>query len=217
MVLKERYEDILLLGKEVSLYLLELFQKEEKKAIEYNDLDKSKTIIEQLIPKFEKFYFEFCLDIPEEFEEEELEKVEEIVFNLIKEYELNEEELWERVRVRLELGENSGSSVVKKLFEIQLKDLEKTLNVFLDKEKEFLIKEKKLEKALADAIQADEEMEAFENLREHGKNFEELDIKIVKLEEKIYVLRYNLEMKWPYEIFGIITKEKLYEEVKNEK
>lgn len=214
MDLKERYEDILLLGKEISLYLLELFQKEEKKAVDYNDIDKSKKIKAELIPKFEKLFFEFSLETPDEFEEEELDKVEELVYSLLKEYDLNEEELWERVRIRLELLENSGSPVVKKLFEIQLKDLETSLNLLLSKEKEYIIKERELEKNLADAIQADEELEVFEKLREHGKKLDELDIKIIKLEEKISELRYNLEMRWPYEIYGIITKEKLYEEVK---
>ncbi len=66
-------------------------------------------------------------------------------------------------------------------------------------------------------LQADEEMEAFEKLREHGKKIDELEEKIVKLEEKINELRYNLESRWPYEIYGTISKEKLYEEVKNEK
>lgn len=217
MNLKERYEDILLLGKEISLYLLELFQKEEKKAIDYNDIDKSKTIKTELIPKFEKLFFEFSLEAPEEFEEEELDKVEELVYNLLKEYNLNEEELWERVRIRLELLENSGSPVVKRLFEIQLKDLENSLNLLLAKEKEYIIKERELEKNLADVIQADEELEVFEKLRDHGKKLDELDVKIIKLEEKIFELRYNLEMRWPYEIYGIVTKEKLYKEVKNEK
>lgn len=215
--LKERYEDILLLGKELSLHLLELFQKENKKAIDYNDLDKSKTILNELIPKFEKLFFEFSLEVPEEFEEDEVEKVEELVYKILEEYDLDEELLWEKVRLRLSLGENSGSFVVKKLFEIQLKDLEKSLNSFLSIEKEYFEKEKKLEKALADCIQADEELEAFEKLREHGKKIDELDEKIVKLEEKINELRYNLESRWPYEIYGTISKEKLYEEVKNEK
>ena len=44
MEIRERYEDILLLGKEMSLYLLELFHKEQRKALEMNDLDKVKSI-----------------------------------------------------------------------------------------------------------------------------------------------------------------------------
>lgn len=217
MNLEERYEDILLLGKELSLHLLELFQKENKKAQEYNDLDKSKTILNELIPKFEKLFFEFSLEVPEEFEEDEVEKVEELVYKLLEEYNLDEELLWEKVRLRLSLGEESGSSVVKRLFEIQLKDLEKSLNNLLSIEKELFEKEKKLEKDLADCIQADEEMEAFEKLRDHGKKIDELDVKIIKLEEKINELKYNLQSRWPYEIYGTVSKEKLYEEVKNEK
>lgn len=216
MELKERYEDILLLGKELSLHMLELFLKEDKKAINYNDIDKSRKIRAELIPKFEKLFFEFSLEIPEEFEEDEITKVEDLVYKLLEEYDLDEELLWEKVRIRLDLGENSGSSVVKKLFEIQLKDLEKSLNSFLSIEKQYIETEKKLEKALADCIQADEEMEAFEKLREHGKKVDQLDTKIVKIEEKINELRYNLESRWPYEIYGTISKEKLYEEVKNE-
>ena len=157
------------------------------------------------------------MEVPEEFQESEVEKVEELVYKLIEEYKIDEELMWARVRTRLELAENSGSSVVKKLFEIQLKDLEKSLNILLDKEKQFMIKQRELEKELADTIQADEEVIVFEKLRDHGKKLDELDIKIQKLEEKIAEIKYNIESRWPYEIYGIISKEKLYEEVKNGK
>ena len=80
MEIRERYEDILLLGKEMSLYLLELFHKEQRKALEMNDLDKVKSINMDVIPKFEKLFFEFSLEVPEEFQESEVEKVEELVF-----------------------------------------------------------------------------------------------------------------------------------------
>jgi hypothetical protein len=40
------------------------------------------------------------------------------------------------------------------------------------------------------------------------------NIKIQKLEEKIAEIKYNIESRWPYEIYGIISKEKLYEEEK---
>ncbi len=217
MEIRERYEDILLLGKEMSLYLLELFHKEQRKALEMNDLDKVKSINMDVIPKFEKLFFEFSLEVPEEFQESEVEKVEELVYKLIEEYKIDEELMWVRVRTRLELAENSGSSVVKKLFEIQLKDLEKSLNILLDKEKQSMIKQRELEKELADTIQADDEVIVFEKLRDHGKKLDELDIKIQKLEEKIAEIKYNIESRWPYEIYGIISKEKLYEEVKNGK
>lgn len=217
MEIRERYEDILLLGKEMSLYLLELFQKEQKKALDINDLDKVKSINMDVIPKFEKLFFEFSLEIPEEFQDNEVEKVEELVYKLIDEYKIDEELMWERVRTRLELAENSGSTVVKNLFEIQLKDLEKNLNLFLDKEKNLMIKQRELEKELADTIQADDEIRVFEKLRNHGKKLDDLDIKIQKIEEKIAEIKYNIESKWPYEIYGLISKEKLYEEVKNGK
>lgn len=217
MDLKERYEDILLLGKEISLYMLELFQKETKKAKLLNDLDKVKFLNAEAIPKFEKLFLEFSLEVPEEFNETEVEKVEELVYKILEEYKIDEELMWERVRIRLQLGENSGSSVVKNLFEIQLKDLEKNLNVFLDKENSLMSKQRELEKELADTIQADDEMKVFEKLREHGKKIDDLDMKIQKLEEKISEIKYNIESRWPYEIYGIISKEQLYKEVKNGK
>ena len=108
MEIRERYEDILLLGKEMSLYLLELFHKEQRKALEMNDLDKVKSINMDVIPKFEKLFFEFSLEVPEEFQESEVEKVEELVYKLIEEYKIDEELMWARVRTRLELAENSG-------------------------------------------------------------------------------------------------------------
>ena len=85
------------------------------------------------------------------------------------------------------------------------------------KEKNLMIKQRELEKELADTIQADDEIRVFEKLRNHGKKLDDLDIKIQKIEEKIAEIKYNIESKWPYEIYGLISKEKLYEEVKNGK
>lgn len=217
MELKERYEDILLLGKELTLYMLELFQKEQKKSLAIGDLEKVKTINNEAIPKFEKLFSEFMLEIPEEFEEDEVIKVEELVYKLLAEYEVDEEMLWERVRLRIELEGKSGSPVVKNLFEIQLKDLEKILNSYLGKEKEMLLVQRTLEKELADVIQADDEQKVFEKMRNHGKKLDELDKKIQKIEEKILEIKYNIQSVWPYEIYGLISKEKLYEEVSNGK
>ena len=99
----------------------------------------------------------------------------------------------------------------------KLSGIEKSLNVFLDKEKQFMIRQKELEKELADTIQAEDEIKVFEKLRDNGKKLDDLDIKIQKLEEKIAEIKYNIESRWPYEIYGLISKEKLYEEVKNGK
>lgn len=215
MELKEQYEDILLLGKELSLYILETLLKEEKKAYEINDIEKVKSIRNDFIPKFEKFYFEFSLELPEEFFKEEIEKTEEIVYKLIEEYNLDEELLWDRVRKRLEISNDSASNAVKTMFEIQLKELEKNLNILLSKEKEFLVIQRDLERELADCIQADEEMIVFEKLSEHGKKLDDIDKKIIKLEEKIQEIKYNIQSEWPYEIYGLIKKEDLYDKVKD--
>ena len=215
MELKEQYEDILLLGKELSFYILETLLKEEKKAYEVNDIEKVKSIRNNFIPKFEKFYFEFSLELPEEFSKEEIEKTEEIVYKLIEEYNLDEELLWDRVRKRLEIFKESASNSVKTMFEIQLKEMEKNLNILLSKEKEFLVTQRDLERELADCIQADEEMIVFEKLSEHGKKLDDIDKKIIKLEEKIQEIKYNIQSEWPYEIYGLIKKEDLYDKVKD--
>lgn len=101
------------------------------------------------------------------------------------------------------------------MFEIQLKELEKNLNILLSKEKEFLVIQRDLERELADCIQADEEMIVFEKLSEHGKKLDDIDKKIIKLEEKIQEIKYNIQSEWPYEIYGLIKKEDLYDKVKD--
>lgn len=214
MELRERYEDILLLGKELSLYMLEVFQKESNKAKKNEDFDKFKKLQEDFIPKFEKFYFEFSLEIGDEFDRLEIEKVENIVNKLIEEYNLDEEILWVRVRKRLELEGNSGAEVVKKLFEVKLKELQEKLSEMLDLEYKFSKIQKELEKELADVIQQEEEAEIFEKIIAHGKKIDLLDTKIQKIEAKIYELQYNIESKWQYEIYGLVSKETLYTEVK---
>ena len=146
---------------------------------------------------------------------EEIEKTEEIVYKLIEEYNLDEELLWDRVRKRLEISNDSASNAVKTMFEIQLKEMEINLNILLSKEKEFLVIQRDLERELADCIQADEEMIVFEKLSEHGKKLDDIDKKIIKLEEKIQEIKYNIQSEWPYEIYGLIKKEDLYDKVKD--
>lgn len=213
---KEQLEDLLLLGKEVVLSIMKLADDEMKKAREMEDFEKEKSIFTEVIPKYYKLFEEFNSEAGDEGDitEEVLIKMEEMVYKLIEDYKIDEEDIWDKVRKRLELKENSGAEVVKKLFEFQLGQLKSDRNKLLDIEKQLLEKQRELEKNLADAIQEREELEAFKNLKENSDKLDAIDKKFLEMDEKIAELEYNIDSKWRYEIYGTISKEEMLEAYK---
>jgi len=208
---KEKLEDLLLLGKEVLLEILKIADLEIKNAKKNDDLAKEKTILLDVIPKYQKIYIEFNNEVADEIEDEIIDKLEEFIYKLIEEHKFNEEYLWENVRKRIEYKENSGAEVVKNLFKYHLKKLLDDKNKLLDIEKKLLVKQRELEKELADCIQHDEELVAFENLKKNSDELDKVEDKFKDLEEKIEELNYKLESKWSYEIYGTITNDEMLE------
>lgn len=214
---KEQLEDLLLLGKETVLSIMKMADDEIKKAKDNEDFEKEKSILLEVIPKYQRLFIEFDREAEdEEIKEDVLEKLEEIIYKLIEDHKLDEEELWDKVRLRLEYKGNSGGEVVKNFYEYQLKELKADKNKLLDVEKRLLIKQRELEKKLADCIQEDEELEAFVELKENGNKLDKIEKKFIDLEEKISELQYSIDSKWRYEIYGTLSKEemlKAYKEV----
>jgi hypothetical protein len=215
MNIKEQMEDLLLLGKETVLSIMKLADDEIKKAKANEDYEKEKSILLEVIPKYQRLFIEFDREVDdEEIKEDILGKLEEIVYKLIEDYQLDEEEIWDKVRLRLKYKGNSGGEVVKNLYEYQLKELKSDKNKLLDIEKRLLIKQRELEKKLADCIQEDEELEAFVELKENASKLDKIEKKFIELEENISELQYNIDSKWRYEIYGTLSKEEMLEAYK---
>ncbi len=212
MDFKEKLEDLMLLGREVCLELLKIADEELRNSKEIEDKEKEKSILTDVIPHYQRIYAEFDRELDEyDIDEEMVEKVEEIVYKLLEENKLDEEKLWNNVRVRLEFQGNSGAEAVKNLFEFQLKDIKDEINKLLSIEKELLDKQKKFEMNLADAIQEKDELEAFDKVRENSDKIDKVGKKLEELEIKVLELEYNLRTKWRFEIYGTMSKEKVLE------
>lgn len=207
----EKLEDLLLLGKEVVLEILKIADLEIKNAKRDKDLDKEKKILLEVIPKYQKIYIEFRDESVDDIDKPIMDKLEEFIYNLIEEYKFNEEFLWENVRKRIEYKENSGAEVVKKLYKYQLKKLLDSKNKLLNVEKKLLVEQRTLEKELADCIQHDEELIAFEKLKKNSDELDKVEEQFQDLENKVEELKYKLESKWAYEIYGTISKEEMLE------
>ncbi len=212
MNFKEKLEDLMLLGKEVCLELLKIADKELRNSKKMEDKEKEKSILVDVIPYYERIYAEFDRELDKyDINEEMIEKVEGIVYKLLEENKLDEEKLWDNVRVRIELEGNSGAEAVKNLFEFQLEDIKDEINKLLSVEKELLDKQKKFEMDLADAIQEIEELEAFDKVKKNSNKIDKIGKKLEELEIKVSELEYNIRTKWRFEIYGTISKEKVLE------
>lgn len=214
---REELEDLLLLGREVCLNILKLADEELKKGSEDEDHEKVKSIMSEVIPKYERFYNEFGGEVLENIEEEVIDKVEEIIYKMIEDNNLDEEALWDDVRKRIELKGDSGADVVRNLYKYQLKELKEEKNKLLDVEKQLMEKQRELEKALADCIQQDEEMKAFEKVRDNSLKLDKLDDKLNFIEVKIEEIEYNVKSNWRCDIYGTLSKDEMLEVYKDVK
>lgn len=212
MDFKEKLEDLMLLGREVCLELLKVADEELRRSIEVEDIEKKKSILKDVIPHYQRIYVEFDRELDEyDIDEEMVEKVEAIVYKLLEDNKLDEEKLWDNVRLRLEFQGDSGAEAVKNLFEFQLKEINDEISKLLSIEKELLDKQKKFEMELADAIQEEEELKAFEKVKGNSDKIDKLGAKLEELEVKVLELEYNLRTKWRYEIYGTMSKENVLE------
>ncbi len=212
MDFKEKLEDLMLLGREVCLELLKVADDELRRSIEVEDIEKKKSILKDVIPHYQRIYAEFDRELDEyDIDEEMVEKVEAIVYKLLEDNKLDEEKLWDNVRLRLEFKGDSGAEAVKNLFDFQLKEVKDEINKLLTIEKDLLEKQKKFEMELADAIQEKDEIVAFEKVKTNSDKIDKLGHKLEELEIKVLELEYNLRTKWRYEIYGTMSKEKVLE------
>lgn len=207
--LVEQYEDVLLLGRELALNVLREADKKLRVSFDLGDMEAVKSISTEVIPKYANLYNQFFSDIPEDLNDKQLESLEKIIYDIIKKHNIDEDYLWEQVRIRIELKGNSGAEVVKKLFETQLMKVEDKINEIVD-ENSHLIKElEEAEKAMANAIQRDEEEKYFELIKNLGKKIDIINEKLLEWKNKSDELKYSINSRWKYEIYGTTPKDVL--------
>lgn len=207
--LVEQYEDILLLGRELALNVLKEADRKLKNYFDLGDVDAVKSISEEVIPKYVNLYNQFFAEIPEDLDEKMLESLEKVIYDIMEKHKIDEDYLWDEVRKRISLKGNSGADVVKKLFETQLMHIEDKINEIVDKNSHLIKDLEKAEKAMANSIQRDEEEKYFELIKDIGKKIDMVNGKILEWKDKSEEIKYSINSKWKYEIYGTTPKDEL--------
>ncbi|MEE0139725.1 MAG: hypothetical protein U0I28_15225, partial [Fusobacterium ulcerans] len=104
---------------------------------------------------------------------------------------------------------DSGAEVVKRFFQYEKKELEKTKYELLDRADKILEEEEKLSMEMKNAIQEEEQIEYIYKLQPVRAEFRKAEEKILKVQEKLDILNKRLVSEWPYEIYGTVSKDEM--------
>lgn len=219
----QNFDEFINYSLEIILQSLSLAEKKSEKLRNIGDISGSELIEKEFFPKYEKLYFALKTDEFSKKLEENIEERSQIkkILNDIKEKNgLTSEFIEEQLEKRKKLKGNSGSEVVKKLYEYELKELRKKKNEYLKEADEILKKEFEINVELSNAVQQEEQNEIVYKLHPLREKFRILDKKILEVEEKEKKIEEKLFSEWRYEIYGTIdenTLKKNYEEFYGEK
>ncbi len=217
---KTEAEQFWFFAKEAILKVLQILDSKLKNFQSLDDYDGVKKIENELIPKYEKLFQELDLDFDKHLDFNTLDKFKNIIMDITKQFNLDEDYIQSESKKRKELGRNSGSEVVKKFFEYQIKELEKKRDSLLDMAESLIKKEEDLSIELSEVIQEEEEQRCLEQLTTVSKRLNALNEKLDTLKNQIDFLQHVLKTKWRYEIFGTVSREdmlKAYKETNTER
>ena len=217
---KTEAEQFWFFAKETILKVLQILDSKLKNFQSLDDYDGVKKIEDELIPKYEKLFQELDLDLDKHLDFNTLEKFKNIIMDITKQFNLDEDFIQSESKKRKELGKNSGSEVVKKFFEYQIKELEKKRDSLLEMAESLIKKEEDLSIELGEVIQEEEEQRCLEQLTAVSKQLNALNEKLDALKNQIDFLEHALKTKWRHEIFGTVSREKMlkaYKETNTER
>lgn len=200
--------------------ILQVFRIINKKIEDFKkigDISGIEKLEKEVIPLYEKFYNglkEFSSN-ENSLKKEEFENIKINVDNILKVYSIDEKFVVNQMELRKKNKDNSGSEVVKNLFEYEHKkllmkkgDLTRKINQLLDKEEEF-------NKELSDAIQEVDQLGIIDKLLPVREEYRKVEKEFLAIYDKITEIDNKLEKKWYYEIYGTMSKEemlKIYKE-----
>ncbi len=209
MELVKKSAKLQLIGKELALYMLKILNNQYNRVEEESKKEK---IQNELIPIYENLYIQFNEEIQKEdavITEEEIQKISEPIYKIIKENNLSEEYLLEEAIKRNELSGNSGAEIVKKMMENQIKAIENKMKSLVKDGTVLLKKESEYENALSEKISALEEDHLNMELDVIKSGLDLITDRMVEMKSAKGKIENDLQKRWKYEIFGTITKEKL--------
>lgn len=203
--------EILKFSIEVILQVFKSINKKIDEMKEVGDISGIEILEKDVIPKYEKLYGGLTGEAVEKFDEEQLSVIKKYIEDIMKENKFTEEYIIKQMELREKFKGDSGAEVVKRFFQYEKKELEKTKYELLDKADKILEEEEKLSMEMKNAIQEEEQIEYIYKLQPVRAEFRKIEEKIIKVQEKLDVLNKRLESEWPYEIYGTISKEEMLE------
>ena len=98
---------------------------------------------------------------------------------------------------------------MKRFFQYEKKELEKTKYELLDRADKILEEEEKLSMEMKNAVQEEDQIEYIYKLQPVRAEFRKIEEKMLKIQEKLNVLNKRLTSEWPYEIYGTLSKDEM--------
>lgn len=194
---------------EVILQCLALANEKVEKLKDLGDLSGYELLEKEYIPKYEKLYLAINSEELEKVYGEGFLALEKTLKEIMEKNSFSEEFIKDKISLRNSLGENSGSLVVKRFYEYELKEVKNKKEKLLEEADSILEEEFKVNNELSNAIQQEEQMEIIYKLHPLREKFRILDKEITRLQGLEEELNKKLQSKWRYEIYGTVNQEKL--------
>ena len=198
-----RNNDTLKFSIEVILQVFKSVNKKIDELKKIGDISAIEILERDVIPKYEKLYGGLTGEEIKKFDEEQLAAIKKYIKDIMKEY------IKKQMELREKLKGDSGAEVVKRFFQYEKKELEKTKYELLDRADKILEEEEKLSMEMKNAVQEEEQIEYIYKLQPVRAEFRKIEEKMLKIQEKLNVLNKRLTSEWPYEIYGTLSKDEM--------
>lgn len=204
--------------KEALLQVFKIINNRLESFKEIGDLSGIEKLEEDVIPLYEKFYngLQTFLGKSGSYDKNQFDNIKANVDNILKAYSIEKDFILEQMKLREENKGNSGSEVVKNLFEYERKNLLNIRGDLTRKINQLLDTEEKLNLELCDAIQECDQMEIMDKLLPVREEYRKNEEKYLDVHKKLAELENKLDKKWYYEIYGTISKEEMLKIYKSE-
>lgn len=204
-----RNNDTLKFSIEVILQVFKSVNKKIDELKKIGDISAIEILERDVIPKYEKLYGGLTGEEIKKFDEEQLAALKKYIKDIMKENNFNEEYIKKQMELREKLKGDSGAEVVKRFFQYEKKELEKTKYELLDRADKILEEEEKLSMEMKNAVQEEEQIEYIYKLQPVRAEFRKIEEKMLKIQEKLNVLNKRLTSEWSYEIYGTLSKDEM--------
>ena len=204
-----RNNDTLKFSIEVILQVFKSVNKKIDELKKIGDISAIEVLERDVIPKYEKLYGGLTGEEIKKFDEEQLVAIKKYIKDIMKENNFNEEYIKKQMELREKLKGDSGAEVVKRFFQYEKKELEKTKYELLDRADKILEEEEKLSMEMKNAVQEEEQIEYIYKLQPVRAEFRKIEEKMLKIQEKLNVLNKRLTSEWPSELYGTLSKDEM--------